>query len=478
MGKQTITTGDASGQVASPGEDAARTHLRKTPPGPHGYPIIGNLPQMLANPLQFLTNAVREYGDVVHLGAMGPQQLYLVAHPNHLKYILQENSRNYIKGENFQAIKLVIGDGLVVKEGESWRRERHLMQPSFHRQKVGTLVNLMTKNIAQMLDNWSNIDSDKPLDIFAEMMQLAQTILLESLLSIDSKDEINKLNQAWDNAYEYLSSQLWAVLKLPLWIPTPKNRRFQQAMQTLDATIYRIIRERRKSIKPPDDLLSMLMDAYDQESGQGMSDEQLRDEIMTIFTGGFETSAAVLAWTWHLLSQNPRVEYQLQEEISRVLDGRTPTLEDLPSLKYTRMILEESMRLYPGAWVFTRTNLESDQIGDYQIPAHSLIMVSPYVTHHLPSFWENPEEFNPERFTQEQAAKRPRYAYLPFGGGSRQCIGEIFAMTEMQLIVAMIAQRYRLHSVPGHPVEEEPMFTLRPRHGILMTLEPQEALLI
>lgn len=449
---------------------------RRTPPGPHGYPIIGNLPQMLRNPLQFLTNAVREYGEVVHLGAMGSQQLYLVAHPEHLKYILQENSRNYIKGENFKAIKLVIGDGLAVNEGESWRRERRLMQPTFHRQRVGALVNLMTKTIAQMLENWRTIEPGKPLDVFAEMMQLAQTILLKSLLSIDSNDEINELNRAWDTAYEYLSSQLWAVLKLPLWVPTPKKRRFQAAMQTLDTVIYRIIRERRESSNAPDDLLSMLMDAYDEESGQGMSDEQLRDEIMTIFTGGFETSAAVLAWTWYLLSQHPSVECRLQEELTRVLGGRTPTLEDVPSLKYTRMVIEESMRLYPGAWVFTRTNLDADQIGGYHIPTHSLIMISPYVTHRLPTFWENPEEFDPERFTRERVAGRPRYAYFPFGGGPRQCIGEIFATTEMQLVMAMVAQKYRLHLVSEHPVEEEPMFTLRPRHGILMTLEPQVSL--
>jgi cytochrome P450 len=428
---------------------------------------------MLHNPLQFLTNAVRQYGEVVHLGAMGSQQLYLVAHPDHLKYILQENNRNYIKGENFKAIKLVIGDGLAVKEGESWRRERRLMQPSFHRQRVGTLVTLMTKTIAQMLENWRTIEPGKPLDVFAEMMQLAQTILLKSLLSINSSDAINELNQAWDTAYEYLSSQLWAVFKLPLWIPTPKNRRFQQAMRTLDTVVYRIIRERRQSGNAPDDLLSMLMDAYDAESNEGLSDEQLRDEIMTIFTGGFETSAAVLAWTWYLLSQHPSVEHRLHEELASVLGGRTPTLEDVPNLKYTRMVIEESMRLYPGAWVFTRTNLDADQIGGYHIPADSLIMISPYVTHRLPTFWENPEEFDPERFTRERVAERPRYAYFPFGGGPRQCIGEIFALTEMQLVIAMVAEKYRLHLVPGHPVEEEAMFTLRPRHGIQMTLEPQ-----
>jgi cytochrome P450 len=449
---------------------------RKTPPGPHGYPIIGSLPQMLRNPLQFLTNAVQQYGEVVHLGTMGPQQLYLVVHPDHVKYILQENSRNYIKGENFKAIEQIIGDGLAVKEGDPWRRERRLMQPTFHRHRVGTLVTLMTKTIAQMLENWRTIDSGEPFDVFAQMMQLAQTILLKSLLSIDSSDEIIEMSRAWDTAYEYLSSQLWAVFKLPLWVPTPKNRAFQQAMRMLDTVVYRIIQERRESSNTHDDLLAMLMDTYDEESGQGMSDEQLRDEIMTIFTGGFETSAAVLSWTWYLLGQHPNVESQLQAELTSVLNGRTPTLEDLPNLKYTRMVLEESMRLYPGAWVFTRTNLDADKIGGYHIPAHSLIMISPYLTHRLPTFWENPDNFDPERFAQQQVTKRPRYAYYPFGGGPRQCIGEIFALTEMQLIIAMVAQKYRLHLVPGHPVEEEPMFTLRPRHGILMTLEPQVGL--
>ena len=444
---------------------------RQTPPGPRGYPVIGNLPQMLQNPLQFLINATQEYGTVVKLGAMGPQQLYLVSDPNHVKYILHENSHNYIKGKNFQIIKQIIGEGLAVKEGSSWKRERRLMQPTFHRQRVGALVTLMNQTIAQMLQNWSSIESGKPLDIFAQMMNLTQTILLKSLLSIDSQEQIHEMNQIWNTAYEYLSSQLWAVFKLPLWVPTPKNRRFVRAMTKLDNIVYGIIQERRSSDNTPGDLLSMLMDAYDSESGSGLTDEQLRDEIMTIFTGGFETSAAVLAWTWYLLDQHPEVERKLHSEIKDVLGERTPTLEDLSHLKYTKMVLSESMRLYPGAWVFTRTNLQADEIGDYYIPANSLIMISPYVTHRLGAYWENPEEFNPERFTKENVAARPRYAYYPFGGGQRQCIGEVFAMTEMQLVIAMVAQQYRLNLVPGHPVEEEPMFTLRPRYGIDMTLE-------
>lgn len=445
----------------------------KTPPGPSGYPIIGNLPKMLQNPLQFLTNASREYGEVVKLGAIGSQELYLVTHPDFVRYILHENKHNYVKGKNFQIIKQIIGEGLAVKEGNSWRRERRLMQPTFHRQRVEKLVILMKQTIGQMLQDWDSIAEGKPLDVFAQMMNLTQTILLKSLLSIDSQRQIQEMNQIWDNAYDYLSSQLWTIFKLPLWVPTPKNRRFVQAMATLDDIVYGIIRERRSRNNNPPDLLSMLMDAKDSETGSGLTDSELRDEIMTIFTGGFETSAAVLAWTWYLLSQHPEVEKKLHSEIKEVLGEHTPTLEDLPNLKYTKMVLSESMRLYPGAWVFTRTNLEIDEIGGYYIPANSLIMISPYVTHRLNAFWENPQDFNPERFTREKVAARPRYAYYPFGMGQRQCIGEIFAMTEMQLVIAMVVQKYCLHLVPEHPVEEEPMFTLRPRYGIQMTIDPR-----
>ena len=446
-----------------------------TPPGPSGYPLIGNLPKMLQNPLQFLTEVTKDYGTTVKLGAMGAQQLYLVSDPDDVRYILQENSQNYIKGKNFQIIQQIIGNGLAVKEGSDWKRERRLMQPSFHRQQVGALIALMNQTTAEMVQSWEGIKTGKSLDIFSQMMNLTQTILLKSLLSIDSPEQIAEMNQIWNTAYEYLSSQLWAVLRLPLWVPTPKNRRFVKAMSQLDRIVYDIIQQRRGDDNPPGDLLAMLMAAYDSESGSGLSDEQLRDEIMTIFTGGFETSAAVLAWTLYLLDRHPEVESKLHSELDSVLGGGTPALEDLAKLQYTRMVLSESMRLYPGAWVFTRTNLQADKIGKYQIPANSLIMISPYITHRLPEYWSNPEEFNPERFTKEKVAARPRYAYYPFGGGKRQCIGEVFAMTEMQLVVAAITQKYRLSSVPEHPVEPEPMFTLRPRYGIQMTLQPRSS---
>ncbi|NMG09913.1 cytochrome P450 [Brasilonema sp. UFV-L1] len=447
-------------------------NIYKAPPGPRGLPIIGCFLQMASNPLQFLTNAAREYGDVVHLGAIGPQQLYLIAHPDCVKHVLQENPQNYTKGENFQEMKLVIGEGLVISEGDSWRRQRRLMQPSFHRQQIAAMVNDMTATIAQMLERWHQMERGATLDAYDEMLLLTQKMLLKTTLSIDTSSDTTELIQAWNTIYKFLSDRLWAVFKPPISFPTPKNRQFLQAINTLRTTANRIIQERQQGNDAPNDILSMLMSSRD-ESGEGLSDQQLHDQIVGLFSAGFETSGAVLSWIWYLLSKYPSVERQLQKELSTVLDGRTPTFEDLPNLKYTKMIVQEAMRLYPGAWVYARNNLKDDVIGGYHIPAGSMLLLSPFVTHRLPAFWDNPEGFDPERFSPEQSANRPRYAYFPFGGGSRQCLGDIFALTEIQLVVAMVSQQFRLNLVPEYPVERAPLLTLQTRHGILMTLEPR-----
>ncbi|WP_017317767.1 cytochrome P450 [Mastigocladopsis repens] len=450
--------------------------VRKSPPGPRGYPIIGCFPQMASKPLQFLTNAAREYGDVVHLGSIGPQQLYLIAHPDCVKYVLQENPQNYTKGENFQEMKLVIGEGLVISEGDSWRRQRRLMQPTFHRQQIGGMVNDMTGITAKLLERWSQLGSGTTLDIYDEMLLLTQNILLKTTLSIDvDNGDTTDLIPAWNTIYKFLSDRLWAVFKPPISFPTPKNRSFQQAVNTLNSIANRIIQQRLQGNDAPNDILSMLLSTQD-ESGQGLSAQQLHDQIVGLFSAGFETSGAVLSWIWYLLSKHPVVERQLQVELSTVLGGRTPTVDDLPNLKYTKMVVQEAMRLYPGAWVYARNNLADDEIGGYHIPAGSMLLLSPYVTHRLPAFWDNPEGFDPERFSPEHSVGRPRYAYFPFGGGSRQCLGDIFALTELQLVIAMVSQHFRLNLVPEHPVEPNPLLTLQTRHGILMTLEPRATL--
>ena len=448
---------------------------RKTPPGPPGYPLVGCIPKMLQNPLQFLMNSALEYGDVVHLGAMGRQQVYLVSHPDHVKYVLQDNSGNYIKSKHFKELKLVLGNSLVVSEGESWQRQRRLMQPSFHRQRVSALIENMTAVIAQMLDNWKGLNMGSSLDISVQMTHLTEKIVLKSLFSLDASDRVTEISRAWNTVYEFLSDSILSPLKLPLSIPTPSHKRFHQAMYVLDEFIYNTIRKRRENKKNIDDMLSMLLAVRDEESGEAMSDRELRDELITMFLAGFETLANALVWTWYLLSKHPGVERQLSVELATVLDDRTPTLEDLPHLKYTKMVTSEVLRLYPSGWMFFRSNLEADLIGEYEIPPQSLMVISPFVTHRLPAFWENPEGFDPERFAPEQVAVRSRYAYYPFGGGSRKCIGEFFAITEMQLIVAMIAKKFRLHLIPEHPVERQAGFTLRSRYGMLMTLETKSA---
>ncbi|MEH1885623.1 cytochrome P450 [Nostoc sp.] len=447
----------------------------KNPPGPPSLPIIGCFPQMSTNPLQFLINAAREYGSVVHLGAIGPQQLYLIADPDCVKYVLQENPQNYTKGENFQDIKLVIGEGLVISEGDSWRYQRHLMQPSFHRQQIAAMVNDMTHLTDQMLERWQKKAVGAAIDVSKEMLFLTQKILLKTTLSIEADSDTTELTQAWNTIYKFLSDRLWAVIKPPISFPTPKNRQFKQAINTLRTVTDNIIQQRKQGNQTAHDILSMFMSTQD-ESGKGLSDRQLHDQIVGLFSAGFETSAVTLGWIWYLLSKYPTVERRLQAELVMVLAGRTPTFEDLPHLKYTKMVVQEAMRLYPGAWVYARNNLADDSIGGYHIPGGSMLLLSPFVTHRLPAFWDNPEGFDPERFTPERSVDRPRYAYFPFGGGQRQCLGDIFALTEIQLIVAMVCQRFRLNLLPEHPVECQPLLTLQTHKGILMTLEPRTEL--
>ncbi|MEA5602787.1 cytochrome P450 [Nostoc sp. UHCC 0252] len=447
--------------------------VRKNPPGPRGFPIIGCFPQMSTNPLQFLTGAAREYGGVVRLGAIGPQQLYLIADPDCIKYVLQENPQNYTKGENFKDIKLVIGEGLVISEGDAWRSQRRLMQPSFHRQQIAAMVDDMTQLTDQMLERWQKKAAGATLDVSEEMLVLTQKILLKTTLSMEADSDTTELIQAWNIIYKFLSDRLWAVIKPPINFPTPKNRQFTQAINTLRTVANNIIQQRKQGNHTDHhDILSMFMSTQD-ESGKGLSDQQLHDQIVGLFSAGFETSAVTLGWIWYLLSKYPTIERQLQAELTTVLAGRTPTFEDLPQLKYTKMVVQEAMRLYPGAWVYARNNLADDCIGGYDIPANSMLLISPFVTHRLPEFWDNPEGFDPERFTPERSADRPRYAYFPFGGGQRQCLGDIFALTEIQLIVAMVCQRFRLNLLPEHPVECQPLLTLQTQKGIMMTLEPR-----
>jgi cytochrome P450 len=426
--------------------------------------------------MPFALDLWHRYGDVVHFRILF-WPAYALYHPDHVKQVLQENHRNYNK--DFFMMKVVanqiFGNGLFTNDGDSWLHQRRLMQPSFHRKRLADFGKLMTGATVAMLERWQRTaPSDAPLDIPLEMMRLTLRIAGLALFSLDLSNELDTVGRTFTAIGPLLSK--YANLPFPpLWVPTPSNRRLQAGLNTLNTIVYAIIEERRN--RPADrnatDLLWMLLSARDEETGEGMSDQQLRDEVMTLLLAGHETTATVLTWTWYLLSQHPEVERRLHAELDTVLLGQLPTVEHLDALPYTRMVIQEALRLYPPAFGLTRHAIAEDEIGGYRIPANSMIFVSQYCTHRHPAFWEEPEVFDPERFTPERSAGRPRFAYFPFGGGPRQCIGNTFAMMEAQLVLATVAQRYSLRLVPGHRVEPQVLITVRPRYGLPMTLHPR-----
>ena len=320
-----------------------------------------------------------------------------------------------------------------------------------------------------MLDQWeAAAKTEQQVDIAQEMMHLTLRIVAQALFSTDVAQDAPTFAQAFNKANVFLGKYLSFPFP-PLQVPTPPNRRFHADLKILDEVVYQIIRERRQTKEDKPDLLAMLLSAVDEETAEGMTDLQLHDEVLTLLLAGNETTAMALAWAWYLLAQHPEVEARLAAELETTLAGRTPTLEDLPRLPYTQMVLEETMRLYPPAWFLMRKAIHEDTIGGYTIPANTFISYSAYTLHRHPDFWDTPERFDPERFTPERSANRPRFAYLPFGAGPRLCIGNSFAMLEGQLILATVAQRYRFTLVPGHPVTPEPALTLRTRSGVLVT---------
>jgi cytochrome P450 len=445
-------------------------HPYRIAPGPRGNFLFGSARKIQRDPLQFGLTMTHQYGDIVRLRFL-LWPAYLLNHPDSVKYVLQENQRNYNKDiYPYRVFQPLLGRGLVTNDGKSWFHQRHLMQPAFHRKRLAAFGTLMTGATAMMLDKWQGFaERDQSLDVAAEMLRLTLHIVSKALFDIDLSKETHIVGQAVTTVNKLLSDYIYAPFP-SFSIPTPRNRRYLVACGTLDQVVHGIITQRRQQNTDADDLLSMLLLARDEETGQGMNDQQVRDEVITLLIAGHETVSTALTWTWYLLSQHPEVERRLLTELDEVLGGHVPTVGHLAKLSYTHMVLEEALRLYPPAWIFGRKAIAEDEIGGYFIPANSMIVLSPYMTHRHPAFWENPEVFAPERFTPDRAASRPHYAYFPFGGGPRTCIGSNFALMEMQLILATVAQRYRLRLVPGHQVEPEALLSLRPRYGLPMTL--------
>jgi cytochrome P450 len=461
-------------ETATPeGEVRTVPHAMRAP-GPSVLFLLKSLPVIRGNLPGFITGLTQQYGDVVRISFLN-QEGYLLNHPDAVKHILQSHHLQYSKDVYaLTFLKALLGEGLLTSEGTSWLRQRRLMQPAFHRKRLSTLSTIMTDATCDMLDRWQDIaQRGDVLDVAQEMMRLTLRNVGLALLSRDLSNEMDRLGHAFATYRTLLMQYLYTPFP-PLGVPTPRNRRLQATIRELDTIIEGIISERRQQNTATGDLLSLLLQARDEETGEGMSDRQVRDEVMTLLLAGHETTATALTWTWYLLSQHSKVEDRLHAELDEVLAGQPPTVEHLPSLSYTRMILDESLRLYPPTFSLSRRALVDDEIGGYVLPAKSTILLCPYTTHRHPAFWEDPDEFNPERFLPERAAGRPHFAYFPFGGGPRQCIGNQFALMEAQLILASVAQRYRLRLASQHRVEAEVMLTIRPRHGLPMTLKPAE----
>ncbi len=457
------------------GCQASRIHGKygKPPPGPRALPVVGALLHMRHNPLQFMLDTVRRYGDIARID-LGFKRAFLLAHPEFIKYTLQDHRKNFRRGPATHWLRPLWGEGLVTSDGDLWERQRKLVQPAFHHKRLAALSSSITAETQVMLDRWEHAaERGEPFDVASEMKELTTRILLRAMFGNQAVGELQTISHVVTALLRDANHRMSSLIPQRLDFLTLRSLRRLKAIKFLDEAVYRIISERRRTEEDRGDMLSMLLLARDQGSGQGMDDQQARDEVMTLFLAGRESVGAALAWTWYLLSKNPQVERRLKAELDEVLTGRAPTFADLSRLTYTKMVIEESLRLYPPAYKLSRQAVEDDEIGGYAIPAGSRVILSPWVTHRLPHFWQDPERFDPERFSPEGAEGRPRYAYFPFGGGPRSCAGFDFALMELHLIVAAVAQCYRLDLVPGHRVEPQALLTLQPRRGVVIVAHRQ-----
>jgi cytochrome P450 len=437
--------------------------LPSRPPGPKGRFLLGSLIEVSRDWLGFYKRCAEEYGDVVciHLAHV---PVYLVVHPRDIETVLVTNAGNFTKSADYRALARVLGQGLLTSEGEFWKRQRSLIQPAFHRQSILAYAAVMTRAAGRMLESWKE---KVERNIHEDLMRVTLEIVAQCLYGAEVTDTAERVGKAMEVVMGRFIVNASLAMLFRFDIPVLFARREWRAIRELNGIIGSIIQERRSSNQPREDLLDMLLRARDAD-GNPMSDAQLRDEVMTLFLAGHETTAIALSWACYLIAQNPDIEMKFAEELRAVLGDRVPTPEDLPQLRYTEMVLKEAMRLYPAVWGIGRKTVEECELGGYRVPAGSNIFILQWRTQRDPRFFPEPERFDPERWRDDpvRSGKIPRFSYFPFGGGPRVCVGAAFAMMEATLMLAMIQQKYHLDVVPGHPIEIFASVTLRPKHGI------------
>lgn len=437
----------------------------KLPPGPSPESWTASFKIYSRDPLAFMPKLQRDYGDIVTMRYY-TFRVFFISHPDYIEQVLVTDNRKFIKGRILRKNRQLFGNGLLTSEGDFWLRQRRLAQPAFHRGRVASYADTMVRFASRMASEWRG---GEERDIHAEMMRLTLSIVAKTLFDADVDREAKRVGHALE-AIMQLNSDFRKLILTPTWLPTPRKIRATIATAKLNRIIYRFIDERRASGVDNGDLLSMLLAARD-DDGSRMTNRQLRDEAITIFLAGHETTANALSWTWMLLAQNPQVEAKLHEELDAVLGGRTPNVDDLPSLRYTGQVITESMRLYPPAWGMARIAIEDTEIGGYPIPKGCGVSLAQWVVHRDPRWFEAPLEFRPERWEGDLLKRIPRFAYFPFGGGPRQCIGNNFAVMEATLLLATLAQQFRISLTPGREIIPAASITLRPKTGIWGRIE-------
>jgi cytochrome P450 len=445
---------------------------RKNPPGPHTYIPLESTRKAIRNQILFHSTNQSLYGDIVRFRFLF-QPATVLTHPDYAKHVLQQNHPNYDKNISpINALKVLLGEGLFTNNSPSWLHQRRLMQPLFHHKNINGLATIMSTTALELAESWKELtQTQRCIDMPLEMKNYMLRAIGKTLFSVDLKYTTQIIEDHMKSMFHALHSYVNIPFP-PLSVPTPRNQKIKHAVDSLDAIIYEIITEYQQR-EEGNDLLALLLAARD-DNNQAMTNKQVRDELMTLLLGGHETTSYTLAWIWYVLSIYPDVEKRLHEELETVLNGQPPTLTQMPQLHYLDLLLKEVLRLYTPAFVVARRAVQDDEIGGYFIPKNSYMFVLPYFIHQHPDFWDKPEIFDPERFLPERSQERPKFAYLPFGGGPHVCIGNSFAEMEIKMTIATLAQRYQARLTPfDHPVEPKVSLTMTARYGLPMTIYPR-----
>ena len=465
-------TANVSSNASPTHPPAARPRAARRPPGPKGLPLLGSLLDLGRDAPGFFTDCARRYGDVAGFDLAGWPAM-LLSHPDFAEYVLVKNHGNFVKHRFFwRHLRALVGNGLLTSEGAFWHRQRRLVAPAFQSKQLSGYGAVMVRQAEHMLDRWR---PGEVRDVHADMMALTLVIAAKTLFSADVEDDVTEVGRAANALIEEVASRYRRPFLIPDGVPIPGNLRYTRAVRRIDRLVMRIIREQRDRAPVRDDLLSMLLHGRD-DDGRPMTERQIRDEVITLLMAGHETTAIALSWIWYLLSRHADVDARLAAEAEAVLGGRAPGTDDLPCLCLAEQVVTEAMRLYPPAWALGREALADCEIGGYAVPAGTTIFNSPWVLHRDPRYFERPAEFRPERWSGDFARRLPRFAYMPFGGGPRICVGNRFAIAEAMLILVTVAQRFRLEWQGEGPLVPLPSVTLRPKGGVRVKLVPRSSL--